>query len=130
MIGPQIRLFIPTINFKVTASSQNRHPRANHSHKSWPAAYFPSRPRSVAERSGALRCEFLREPLTWTSDGLIVGLADTTVYAIFDETLAALGQVLDNISFPKSAEECVRAADKFQRSCQSPLYEFTVAQDG
>jgi hypothetical protein len=60
----------------------------------------------------------------------MVGLADATVCAIFDETLAALGEVLDNISFPKSAEECVRAADKIQRSRQSSLYELTDAQDG
>jgi DDE superfamily endonuclease len=58
------------------------------------------------------------------------GLADATVYVIFDETLAALGEVLDKISFPKSADECVRAADNFQRSCQSPLYGIIAALDG
>jgi hypothetical protein len=58
------------------------------------------------------------------------GLADATVYVIFDETLAAISQVLDNRSFPKSVEECVRAADNFQRSRQSPLYGIIAALDG
>jgi DDE superfamily endonuclease len=58
------------------------------------------------------------------------GLADATVYVIFDETLAALDEVLDNMSFPKSTEECVRAADNFQRSRQSLLYGIIAALDG
>jgi hypothetical protein len=37
------------------------------------------------------------------------GLADATVYVNFDETLAALGEVLDNISFPNQRRnECER----------------------
>jgi hypothetical protein len=54
------------------------------------------------------------------------GLADATVHVIFDETLAAIGRVLDNMSFPKSMDECVRATDNFQRSRQSPLYGISL----
>jgi hypothetical protein len=38
--------------------------------------------------------------------GWLSGLADATVYAFFDETLAAIGELLDSMSFPKSAAEC------------------------
>jgi hypothetical protein len=58
------------------------------------------------------------------------GLADATVYVLFDETLEALGRVLDNISFPTSVDECVRASDNFQRSRQSPLHGIIAALDG
>jgi hypothetical protein len=57
------------------------------------------------------------------------GLADATVHVFFDETLAAHGEVLDNMFFPKSEEEGARAADKFQRSRQSPLYGIVAALD-
>jgi hypothetical protein len=53
-----------------------------------------------------------------------------SVCNFIDEILAAISQVLDSMCFPKSMEECVRAADNFQRSRQSPLYGIIAALDG
>jgi hypothetical protein len=64
-------------------------------------------------------------PLGWP-----YGLAQSTVYAVIDETLASLDSRLDNIRFPTTEEECQREAACFQRLRGSPMYGFIAALDG
>jgi hypothetical protein len=58
------------------------------------------------------------------------GLADSTVYAIIDETLNSLNVLLSNIKFADSAEDCEREDAAFQALRNSPMYGFIAVLDG
>jgi DDE superfamily endonuclease len=58
------------------------------------------------------------------------GLADSTAYALIDETLGTLNLRLDNITFSASADDCEREATAFQSLRSSPMYGFIAALDG
>jgi DDE superfamily endonuclease len=58
------------------------------------------------------------------------GLADSTVYAVIDETLDALNILLNNIKFAESATDCENEAAAFQALRGSPMHGFIAAVDG
>lgn len=59
------------------------------------------------------------------------GVADSTVYSIFDETLTAIEMELrGNIQFPKTEADCRMEAQKFQFMRRSPIHGIISALDG
>jgi hypothetical protein len=58
------------------------------------------------------------------------GLADSTVYAIIDETLNTLNILLNNINFADSVEDCENEAAAFHAFRGSPMYGFIAAVHG
>ena len=58
------------------------------------------------------------------------GISKSAVYDVFHEILLILDEVLPPIVFPQSPEECVREADKFCNSRNTPFYGAICALDG
>jgi hypothetical protein len=58
------------------------------------------------------------------------GVANSTIYTLIDETLAALDATPDNNKFPQTEDDCRSEAAAFQRLHLSPFPGVTVALDG
>lgn len=58
------------------------------------------------------------------------GIAISTVYLVFNDTIAAIDHALGNIRFPKTEEDCRIQSDKFRELRSSPIAGVIGALDG
>lgn len=58
------------------------------------------------------------------------GIFITTIYRSFHKTLTSLDQTLRPICFPRTEEDCGKAASEFQKRRQSPLDMIVAEKDG